>query len=261
MVTPAVTHQIKITRCPPGDSSGWHRDTVFSVGRLPVSATATSDGWDSPSIAFDDFAKMHQMTRKKHGERRLGTPPWATDDTKLRKLIVRFVEGSCMAQSGESDAERIARTDKRRRELLRPKLQATLDNLCKEYVALKNAGVNLPRQRQLENLIQGHDTELRLIGSNQAALVAAIVYFYYRVGYDSVGTAELVGGLTPVHVRHVLWRLRRVWARIEKEERAPARKIPGNKCRKCGLEAPRRRAYCIACRRVQKRKKRTGEVR
>src|SRR5438445_12527679 len=97
MAIPAVTPQTKITRCPPGDCSGWTRDTVFSAGRLPVSARFEADGEvDSTRIAFDDFAKMHSITRKQHGERRLDTPSWATNNTKLRKLIVRFTEGNCL---------------------------------------------------------------------------------------------------------------------------------------------------------------------
>src|SRR5437773_2546037 len=106
MALSAVTPQTKITRCPPGDSSGWHRDTVFSAGRLPVSATFDEHGEaSSTAIAFDDFSKMHSITRKKHGERRLGTPAWAVDDTKLRKLLVRFLEGVCKSR-GETTAER-----------------------------------------------------------------------------------------------------------------------------------------------------------
>src|SRR5439155_8913200 len=134
---------------------------------------------------------------------------------------------------------------------------ATLDNLCKEYVALKNAEVNFPRQRQLQNLIQGCDTELRLIERNQAALVIAVVYFYYRVGYDSVGCSEAIGGLTPGHVRHILWRLRRVWARIEKE---PVRKTKmAAKCKKCGAETSNQRQNCFTCRPSwQRRKRDTG---
>src|SRR5207249_5956773 len=202
-----------ITYCPPGDSSGLHRDTVFSAGRMPVSATFDEHGEaSSTNISFDDFGKMHSITRKQHGDRRLDTPSWAVDDTKLRRLLVRFLEitgGTIRRPGRESEADRVARAIQRRRDRA-PKLRLTLDNLCREYVALKDAQVNFPRQRQLEVLIQGHDTALRLVESNAAGTVARIVYLYYRVGYDSVGTSELVGGITPVHVRHILWRLRRV---------------------------------------------------
>src|SRR5205823_8733170 len=152
---------------------------------------------------------MHSITRKLHGERRLPTPEWATNDAKLRRLLIRFLEGILRPHYEESDAARLARVDKHQRDN-ESKLQTTLTNLCREYTALKGAEVNFPRQRQLQTLIQGVDTQIRL-QSNRAGLVARIVYLYYRVGYDSVGTSEAIGGINPVLVRRVLFQLRKVW--------------------------------------------------
>jgi hypothetical protein len=40
------------------------------------------------------------------------------------------------------------------------------------------------------------------------------VFFYYRVGFDSVGTAKQLS-IKPPQVRQTLWRLRNTWAKLE----------------------------------------------
>jgi len=199
---------------------------------------------------------MHSITRKLHGERRLPTPEWATNDAKLRRLLIRFLEGILRPHYEESDAARLARVDKHQRDN-ESKLQTTLTNLCREYTALKGAEVNFPRQRQLQTLIQGVDTQIRL-QSNRAGLVARIVYLYYRVGYDSVGTSEAIGGINPVLVRRVLFQLRKVWARMAKEESAPKRS-KSRECSKCGATfTAKHRQRCFACVPAQRRKRGTS---
>jgi len=152
---------------------------------------------------------MSTQTRKQAGERRNSTPAWALNDELLRDLIVRFLENRARIKPGTGTlAERRARAEQA---LLRQKTHANfiLDGLCKRYVALKETNSAehaelLKLQRAIENL----DTCLRM-ADHCAAIIATVVYLYYRTGLDSVGVG-LQLHLKPPHVRQLLWRLNQV---------------------------------------------------
>jgi hypothetical protein len=202
----------------------------------PVNARRTMEGWVTPGIAFEDYARMSTQQRKPSGERRLPTPDWSVNDTKLRDLLVAFME----ERAGFRKQQKGTLSERLERAKLavinqRPRLVAVLDKLCNEYVTLKRLGLNpdssdkewnesrlqpyIPccegearfvaekkRKRELEIEIEGLDTYLRYTANGGADVIAAIVFLYYRVGLDSVGVgAEL--SLKPPHVRQTLWRL------------------------------------------------------
>ena len=70
------------------------------------------------------------------------------------------------------------------------------------------------RKRELEIEIEGIDTYLRISENGGADIIAAIVYLYYRTGYDSVGVAAELG-LKPPHIRQTLWRMHQTAKRLE----------------------------------------------
>lgn len=221
-------------------------------GIYPVSARKIVDGWSSPGIAFEDYARMSTQQRKASGERRLPTPDWSVNDKMLRLLLVTFMEeraGFRKKQKGELPL-RLARANAA---IIaqRPRYINILDGLCKEYVRIKQLGLNpettagewnasrqqpfltvsdpengalfeeeakheaeKKRRRELEIEIEGLDTYLRLFTvTGGADIVAAVVYLYYRAGMDSVGVgAEL--GMKPPHVRQTLWRLHETWKKM-----------------------------------------------
>lgn len=227
----------------------------------PVSARNTLAGWVSTGVAFEDYTRMNTQQRKPSGERRLPTPKWAVNDPMLRTLLVKFTEeraGFRKAQKGTL-LERLERA-KVAVIAQRPRLVTVLSGLCKQYVELKQYGKHPEltdeqvldvaekvlgakplfvsghplaaremlahkRSRELEIEIEGIDTYLRYTANGGADTVAAIVYLYYRAGYDSVGVgAEL--GLKPPHVRQTLWRLhdtaKKLWPSQDKDKVASA---------------------------------------
>jgi hypothetical protein len=206
----------------------------------PVNARKTAEGWISSGIAFEDYTRFNTQTHKQSAERRLPTPDWAVNDSKLRKLLVTFMEeraGMRRAGSG-TQQERLAHAT----ELIlgkRPRMVEVLKKLCNEYVTLKQLGLKpestdaewnaarqqpyIPlfegearhvaeqkRRRELEIEIEGLDTYLRYTVNGGADVIAAIVYLYYRAGLDSVGVGSELG-LKPPHVRQTLWRLHDTW--------------------------------------------------
>jgi len=179
-----------------------HFDLHAFAGRRarPVSADT--------GIGFDDFERIHTYQHKASGERKLASPEWAENDEALRELIVAYVEKRAGIPRGTGTLhERLGRA---RQAALRqhPEMNATLDRLCRKYVTAKRP----KRKRKLQVEIEGLDTTLR-VSENGAAVVAAVVYLYYRVGLDSPGVAEILR-LKPPHVRMVLHRMRRIAAQL-----------------------------------------------
>jgi hypothetical protein len=181
--------------------------------RFPVSAEVTADGWATPGIAFEDYARMAIQTHKLSGERRLPTPRWAINNEMLRLLIVSFLEER-MLHAGSKFLwtywravaklpleKRLEIAQKRLMEQ-RPWQTQTLDALCKEYV-----GASPERKQILQTQIQNVDTFLRYTEKDAGlATIAGCVSLYYRYCTDSVGVG-LELHLKPNHVRQILCRL------------------------------------------------------
>jgi hypothetical protein len=78
-------------------------------------------------------------------------------------------------------------------------------DIAREYLAKK-------KLHDLEIQIQNIDTDLVLTDKGHAEMIAAIVYLYYRLGWDSVTVAEQLS-LKPPHIRQVLARLHATWTK------------------------------------------------
>src|SRR5260370_32718702 len=114
--------------------------------------------------------------------RKQSAPAWALSDLLLQEVIVGFlqVRAKCGPGTG-TPTERLTRA----REALflqLPKLNEILDKLCHEYTVSTGQ-----RKRELEIQIENLDTTIRL--AKNPALLAAVVYFYYRAGLSSVGVS------------------------------------------------------------------------
>lgn len=207
-----------------------------------VSATKTRLGWDTSGLAFSDFQSMHIQRRAKVKERRLPTPKWAVRDDMLRELLVVHLEERFYIKptAGFNLVERLAAARRmaeyyapRKRELLAKWLKnyhtlctkgredlndeqaialfAELEegqlplnaDIARDYIADKNI-------HDLEIQIQNIDTDIVLTERGHAEVIVAIVYLYYRLGWDSVAVAEQLGLKSP-HVRQVLARLHSTW--------------------------------------------------
>jgi hypothetical protein len=206
-----------------------------------VSSTKTREGWDSTGISFADFGSMHVHHREKVQERRLPTPKWAVRDEWLRELLVVYLEERFYVDANPiltlNERLKVARAAA---EYYLPKKQDWLREKLKQYNVLCLHGVQdadekviqdfadvndgqLPltadiareylstkKVHDLEIQIQNIDTDIVLTKRGHAEVIAAIVYLYYRLGWDSVTVAEQLGLKSP-HVRQVLARLHSTW--------------------------------------------------
>lgn len=186
--------------------------------------------WKQRLVAFSDTHNMSVERHKQTQERRLPTPDWALNDVQLREVLVRYMERRAMFLKPQTGTlkHRLQRAEKAIA-ARSPELQAKLRSLVAEYVSLKKARCKVghkvvkdgrckwrhavweptDRLRELEIDIQGIDTQLCIIRRGVAATVVAIVYRYYRLGYDSVTIAEQLG-IVSATVHQVIWKMARL---------------------------------------------------
>lgn len=208
-----------------------------------VSARKTKTGWDTTGIAFGDFQSMHVQRRENVQERRLATPKWAVRDEWLRELLVVYLEERFYVRGTQllTLAERLKRArdaavadapTKRQHMhrmiheqvvLARTRNADMTDEVANQTWADMHGGqqtfdpsyarewIAKKRLYDLDIQIQNLDTDLCLTQRGHAEVIAAIVYLYYRLGWDSVAVAEHLA-LKPPHVRQVLARLHATWA-------------------------------------------------
>lgn len=231
------TKAVPITKLPPGpERPELHfQQRIAGRERYPVSAEYQGQGeWNSPGIGYEDYTRMYTRERVLAPGRRYQTPEWALDNELLQNVLVEYMESRAMMRWRQHGnvKERIENAQQQI-VLYQPVQKRALVSLCREYVELKNAGPlsddEQERKRLLEAEIEGLDTTLRT-SARIAALVAAIVYLYFRQSMNSVEVgAEL--HIKPPHVRQILWRLQRSWERLNGEQPcrrnvAPVKHIP-----------------------------------
>jgi hypothetical protein len=209
----------------------------------PVSARVAAHGeWASPGIAFDDYARCSTQQRLASGERRLPTPAWALDPHKLRALIVRTMELRAGFNKPQLGTE-VERLDRAKAVIARKRVaqDATLTKLCLEFNRLNNdPSTPKLRLKRLRVEIESIDTSLQASSGDDrgAAKLAGIVHFYYAVGMDSVGVGTTLG-VKPPCVRATLWRMHRLWAKMQTEATAGWQpRIRSNLLRNCVLKKP-----------------------
>jgi hypothetical protein len=172
-----------------------------------VSARYTPQGWETTGISFDNYRTMHSMRRERVQERRLETPTWATNDTELREVILKFCERRFYLDEGHrghvpglSQEGRLGRI--RQIERLHAK------RCERQYHEHLEKYKSLPEERKAKFSIQlrNADMQVHLYKRGTAAMATAIVYLYYRLGYDSVTVAETLHLNSPL-IRQFLARL------------------------------------------------------
>lgn len=204
-----------ITYCPPSTSFEHFDAHQFATRpNRPVSAQYAGSGeWRSNSLSFGDYNGCHTVSRKLFPSRRFVTPEWATNDKKLQQIIVEYLLRRATGDSkrlrarmpkGMKTVEQLRWAEQVLRERV-PGLERIISELCAELVELKQRGVRHPYLQTIEALIQNHDTSIR-INRNAGAVVAGVVYSYYREGLNSVAVAESLGISSP-GVRQLLFRI------------------------------------------------------
>lgn len=193
----------------------------FEHNPHPVGVDFTKDGFQTSGISFDDYRSMHLEKRKAHIQRRLGTPTWAINNNQLREVVIRFME--LRANNGKAitpgtDEQRLVRAQLKQSTHRRALIE-TIDGLCDQYMAVKNAGDNPARLKFLAAMIENIDTQLRFLG-REHLMALGVVFHYYHRGANSVETGAALG-LKPPHVRQILWRL----AKAAKDVAAPKKRF------------------------------------
>jgi hypothetical protein len=181
---------------------------------LPVNVDFTAGGgFDSHGLSYEDYAGMHMIDGAPQApQRRLDTPDWALNDSRMRDVIVRYTELRAQFRHPLTGTPeyRLQCAIKRRLDY-KPDLTETLTHLAKRYVAVKKAGNDPALLKKLGIEIEGIDTQLRFLGKDHT-LALGVIYHYYRCGSDSVETGAALE-IKPPHVRQILWRLHKA-ARI-----------------------------------------------
>lgn len=209
-----------------------------------VNATKTRSGWDSTGISFGDLMSMHVSRRERMQERRLPTPKWAVRNDWLQQLIVTYLEERFYVK-GNANLTLLERLQvaKAAAEYYCPQKRLLLEAWLEDYHSLCVNGrqdlndeeaialfaglrchkgqlpldatvarefLSRKKIRDLEIQIQNIDTDIVLTERGHAEVIAAIVYLYYRLGWDSVTVAEQLALKSP-HIRQVLARLHATW--------------------------------------------------
>lgn len=171
-----------------------------------IQARFTRDGVESRGLDWADFDNTSFHQRKLFANRLKPTPAWALNDSTLRAVITAAMEIRAHLPRGAGLAAAQAEIARQR-----PEQIEIFWTMNKRYVRLKKRKyVSRKRLKRLAREIESVDTTLRTTARDGgAAIMAAAVYMYFRLGFDSVEVARELG-LKPPHVRHILYRLARI---------------------------------------------------
>jgi len=191
-------------------------------------------GWTSHGIDAHDMhaqtdkvsSGMQVHTHKLNSHRRLSVPDWVRDTKKLAEVYVCQLEKRAQMRSGYRSTtvirgtipERIAVAHdilERRRGV---QLVRLIDNLCSQERELRQLPLRTAWQhkkmKNLQEAIRGADMELRCLKGD---LILNIVDLYWRQGWNARQVAAHIG-ISHVHVRQTLCRLRRTAENLEHEQ-------------------------------------------
>jgi len=156
---------------------------------------------------------MYTQYRKQSGGRRLPTPLWALRSDMLRDLIVFFLQSRALVGPTKV-TERLVGPPAARLRRAQAILAARRERQAAILEGFRAKLAANPGDKKLAIEADGMETYLRYTAQDGGlATIAAIIFFYYRTGLDSVGTGiEL--GLKSFHIRMILWRLHRDAAKL-----------------------------------------------
>lgn len=163
--------------------------------------------------------------------RRLKTPEWALNNELMREALVAYLENRVLLKSrGGSLKARLARCKKACSKKAKV-WQEHVEKRIREYRAVRNktfvevsektyarvfcaalrGELETKFLRDAEMQIRAADSDL-LTTKRAAELAASVSYMYYRLGWDSPTVGHAVG-LNAPHVRQILFRMNRAYAR------------------------------------------------
>jgi hypothetical protein len=126
-----------------------------------------------------------------------------------------------------------------------PRKSKTLRDLNYEYVTMKRQGADAERLQKLELNIRTLDGEIRMDLRGEAPVVA-LIYFQFRLGYNSCQTAAELG-MRPQSVRQIAFRLTALWKKMQNgQDRKPSKREIENaasRARRANYSPDRREAF------------------
>jgi len=204
---------VAIQFCPPHAAHQIESpEPQFTHRAMPVhlpDKDSEGDGY-AGGLSFQDFSGM--STLKASGVLRRTIPPFMLDPVKLREVIVLAVEARAFGNSKKFRARikgsltaRLKRAEAKITSTRARKI-AIINSLCDLYVK----STDPIEKRKLAVNIEGLDTTLCLL-DRPAAIITAILFLSYRVGLDSIGVSQYLGGrVHPPMVRQILSRCRKL---------------------------------------------------
>jgi hypothetical protein len=153
----------------------------------------------SLGLSFHDYSGCHQKARL--GSHMRGpAPEWALNDLLARTVVLRYLEGRMYLPFGDdlSVSERMARINAAIE--LRTKIsEKTLDRLLDRQSTVAT--------REVQNV----DSRIMVERHGVASVVCAVIYFKYRLGWNSSEISKQLKFLMkPPAIRILLWRLNSV---------------------------------------------------
>lgn len=212
---------VKITLCEPSVRGSHYDEHQFPRSNRPVSVhyLGRDAGWQSNGFSFEEAQGVQTRTAKRFAGRRFATPAFAVNDKMLRKTICEYLVHraaghkrwkTALPKGTENDIDKIRWAEGLLAARV-PSLERQVDSLCDEYVELRRSGSDPVRLKKVATLIGNLDSTI-VFNRQPAAIVASVIYAYFRLGENSVGTAQSVG-LHPPAVRQLT---RRIWLAAER---------------------------------------------
>lgn len=171
-------------------------------------------------LSFADFGFMHTARISPKQARRLPDPDFASDLSKLKRLVVAVCEAQRYIANQSNRPFDETRTANERIEAINrsavarlPAYREALDNVIDRHHIGQHNGTPKAELRKLEIQIQNLDSRI-LILPRLVAVVTTVLYRFYFLGWDSVQTCNGLPGVKPVAVRQLCRRSRIVWDRL-----------------------------------------------
>ncbi len=144
------------------------------------------------------------------------------NDEQLCELLVRFVEKRALIRNPQGSL-------KQRLEAAEAKLRTTIPRF-KQFrdgtiwqLVVERCKLTAKERARLENEVQNYDCRVRMIERGTAAILAAIVYQYFRLGRNAVDIAEDLGPMSVALIHQLIFKLNKLAKRTWPEGRAARR--------------------------------------
>ena len=188
--------------------------------------------WDEVRsyVGFEESLRMGVRGEKLFCQRRRPVPEFVNNTEQFREVLCRMMEQRAFRERAGTIDRSLPREERLRLcvakiRAQRPSQIEELRRLCVQFQRMRVRDLKSPRYGRGKKLrilrleIEGRDTYLRTIqrGDGGAGTMAAVLYLYYRTGWNSPAIAKELG-IKPPHVRQIIWRANQIAASLTPAE-------------------------------------------